>query len=146
MRNNRTELFTSILFVLLVITAVLFVSRPVHAQSVATVSNAVFERIYAETASCDDVSIVLNQDLSGFDALYCGVIGDTFTSVNKDWTHEKLLSFGYRQASAWQSHVSALGYVVWISGYIKSGSPNIVVGLSAITDRDFTAFVLAYTY
>jgi hypothetical protein len=67
------------------------------------VAMAVFDRVYAVPMdSCHDASVVLNEDLTQFEFAYCGVIGDTLTAINQQWTSGIYQSFGYTQIEDWQ--------------------------------------------
>lgn len=117
--------------------------------STAEVSNAVFERVFATPMdSCHHASIVLDEDLSQFDYTYCGVIGDTFTSVNQRWTTGIFQVYGYAQAGRWEFH--SLGQVFYpIEGYVGLFSNNYYISLVALGiinyhGRDATVIVLAF--
>jgi hypothetical protein len=115
-------------------------------QSLAT---AVFERVYAvQSNTCADASNVLNENLADFDFVYCGVIGDTITSVNQRWSAQVYRNFGYTQYGGWEfirfgpSYYPIEGYM----GLFADSQYSSVVALGIIRDRgrDATIIVLAF--
>jgi hypothetical protein len=114
-----------------------------------SLARAVFERVYAtQMESCYDASVVLNEDLSNFDFVYCGVIGDTVTSVNQRWTAGVYRSYGYEQYGRWEFTTFGPNYYP-IEGYMGLFSNNqyaSVVALGIIRQgyREVTVIVLTF--
>jgi len=110
---------------------------------------AVFDRVYATPMdSCHDASVVLNENLSVFDYVYCGVIGDTYTSINQLWTTEVYNQRGYVTFANWEYIRFGPRYYP-LEGYIalyRGVTFNSVASLAIVNEgrNNITVIVLAY--
>jgi hypothetical protein len=114
------------------------------------VSMAVFDRVQAVPMdSCYEASVVLNEDLSQFDFAYCGLIGDTFTSVNRRWTGEVYQSFGYVQLESWKyTPFGTRNYPVegYLTGFYSSDYTSVAaLGIVYLGRQEATVIVLLFS-
>lgn len=114
-------------------------------------ATAIFDRVLAVNLNdCSEVQFVLNEDLSEFDYVYCGVIGDTYTSVNQRWTVGVYENYGYRQVERWISTRFGPSYhplTGWMSMFAGPNF-NSVAALALIRHgrQEATIIVLAFNY
>jgi hypothetical protein len=132
------------------IAAILLITGFGFAQSTPEpLARAVFNRVFAvQSESCHDAAVVLNEDLSEFDYVYCGIIGDTVTVVNQRWTAEVYRAYGYQSFGRWEftrfgpSYYPIEGYMALFSDYQYASV--VALGIIQRGNREVTLIVLAF--
>lgn len=131
------------------IAAIFLLTSIALAQSPRVVANAVFERVYAVPAdNCFDVAQILNQDISGFEQTFCGVINDTYVQVNNRWTLQEYEAYGYSTVANWTPSVMGPSYFripVHMAGFYNGEFLSVaVLGVVNHQGQRFTVIMLAF--
>jgi len=105
-------------------------------------SNLVFDRLYAMQVDCDEFSML--QDIYGVtQEAYCGIMNDTYTNTNKNWTTDQYQDMGYWTLTQWETDYYDGPMISHMRGF-NNGDYMAFVVLIEVPDIDSTFIILGY--
>jgi len=112
------------------------------AISPSAASTLVFDRLYATQVDCEEFPMLQNI----FDATqieHCGIMNDTYTNTNKNWTTDQYQDMGFWTLTQWETDYYDGPMISHMRGF-NNGEYMAFAVLIEVPEIDSTFIILSY--